>query len=165
MSDQHDPSETEVLYDCKDVLGKRRDRELPSVLSRLAVPREVETNNAVARRQMIGLAAPNMAVATPAVHENQRRFSLPAQVVADRNTVFRDDCIASLQDRISAAGNLPIRAFAAGEVRECGSAGPQGQVRTGAGHRALSIREQLARLADAELPDLAEVDVGHARNL
>jgi hypothetical protein len=88
MSDQHDPFEPEVFHDGNDVLSKRRDRELPSVLSRLAVAREVETDNAVTRRQMIGLLVPNMAVATPTVHENQRRFPIPMQVVADRHSVF-----------------------------------------------------------------------------
>jgi hypothetical protein len=83
MSDQDDPIKPEMVHDGNNVPSKCRDGELLSVLSRLAVPGEVETDNAVTRGQTIGLSIPNMAVATPTVHENQRRLPIPMQVIAD----------------------------------------------------------------------------------
>jgi len=87
MPDQDNPVKHEVVDDGNDVLRKRRDRELGSVFSRLSVPGKIEPDNAVTRCKVIGLSAPDLTVATPTVHEDQRRFSMPFNVIADRNAV------------------------------------------------------------------------------
>jgi hypothetical protein len=83
VSDQDDPVQPEVVHHGNDILAKRRDGELLSVLSGFPVPREVGTDNAVTRGQMIGLPVPDVAVTAPTVHEDQRRFPVPTQVVVD----------------------------------------------------------------------------------
>src|SRR5437868_12835564 len=87
MADQDDALEARRLDDGFDVAGEGVERPLLAVLARLAVAGLIDGDDAIVRREHIHLALPIMAIAAPAVQEDEGGIALAADVVDDAQAV------------------------------------------------------------------------------
>src|ERR1700738_2874669 len=93
MTDQHNLRQAEMSHNCRDIFAKSARAPAGASAPRVAVPCQIEADDAVARRKGGDLGAPIMSVAAPAVHENQDRRTALMQIEMNWDAVVGDGAI------------------------------------------------------------------------
>src|SRR5262249_35542062 len=76
---------------CLDVAGQAADRPELAVLARLAVTRLIEGDDTIIRRKNINLMLPILAVAAPAVQEDEGGIPFAADLADDAQPILGTD--------------------------------------------------------------------------
>ena len=90
MTDQHDLCRPNLSHDRRDIFAESARAPAGASAPRVAVPCQIEADDAVARRKDGDLGVPIMSVAAPAVHENDGGRAALIQIEANWNAVVGD---------------------------------------------------------------------------
>ena len=87
VADEDHSLETKLLDDGLHVRRETGNAPFLPVLARFPVPAQIDGDDAVVAGERIELVLPRLAIAAPAVKEDEGRFAFPADVVGDAQPV------------------------------------------------------------------------------